>query len=155
MLVSMVSNAGQEGPPGMGGEVVGDMAVVRPVGAVDTSNAGELGVRALHLLRTPGIRHTVFDASGVSFIDAAGMAVIVKLADLAAKRGGTLTVWHPNAQMQRVMQVTGVPEGVIVVHPPKPEREPRSRWLASLRLRSAVRDRAPAPPSTPMAQPVG
>ena len=75
---------------------------------------------------------------------------VPEFADPAAKRGGTLTVWHPNAQMQRVMQVTGVPEGVIVVHPPKPEREPRSRWLASLRLRSVLRDR----PATPVPQPV-
>ncbi|WP_165975473.1 STAS domain-containing protein [Actinomadura rubrisoli] len=82
-------------------------AVVKPHGELDIATAPALRERLTGLLR-PGIRLLVLDLSGVTFCDAAGLAVLVGTRRRANPRGIVMLLAAPGPQVLRVLRATGL-----------------------------------------------
>ncbi|MFD6892812.1 STAS domain-containing protein [Streptomyces sp. NPDC059957] len=92
------------GPPPPAGEAV----VVRLSGEMDLSRVGE--VRALLLeaaTRAGGRADIVVDLSGLTFCDSAGLNLLLRARLQAVESGRTLRLAAPNAQMLRLLEITG------------------------------------------------
>jgi anti-sigma B factor antagonist len=55
------------------------------------------------------------DLAGVPFVDAAAVAALVRLHDLAARRGGTLTLRGASRPVAKVLALTGADELVVLL----------------------------------------
>ena len=82
-------------------------AVVALSGELDAHTAGRLrSLLAEQLLAGPG--NLVIDLSGLSFIDSAGLAVLIA-ADKGMRRAGTkLVLAAPRAPVDKVLRLTGL-----------------------------------------------
>lgn len=76
-------------------------------GELDMSTA-ETTHAAGRLALTSAGRGVVIDVSAVSFIDCAGLAPLVELAQMARARGGRITLVGARAGMRRLLAVTGL-----------------------------------------------
>jgi anti-anti-sigma regulatory factor len=52
--------------------------------------------------------------------DSSGLDALVHAHNRAHAQGGTVTVRHPNALTQRLLQITGL-YGVLIIDPPRPD----------------------------------
>jgi anti-anti-sigma factor len=80
---------------------------VRPVGDLDLATTGELDQR-LRALRAVGFDHLVVDLAAVTFLDSAGVHLLVRWATLARSEGWVLEVLPGRARVERVLDLTGV-----------------------------------------------
>ena len=53
-------------------------------------------------------RRTVLDLGGLSFMDSSGIALILKAHRMARAQLGTIWVEHPNGQVLRVLEASGI-----------------------------------------------
>ncbi|MBQ3011616.1 MAG: STAS domain-containing protein [Oscillospiraceae bacterium] len=53
-------------------------------------------------------KQTVLDFSGLTFMDSSGIALLLKTYRLAKAHDGTVWVEHPNRQVLRVLEASGV-----------------------------------------------
>ena len=53
-------------------------------------------------------RRVVLDFGGLSFMDSSGIALILKVKRLAEQRRGEVWVEHPNRQVLRVLEASGI-----------------------------------------------
>jgi anti-anti-sigma factor len=81
-------------------------AVVRASGEVDLDSSSALRA-ALARLLVAG-RHIVLDLSGVTFIDASGIGVLVGARRSAVRSGLTLALRRPSPVVKKVLEVTSV-----------------------------------------------
>ena len=87
--------------------------LVRVTGAVDMESRGELE-DALVQLGVFGLNLDV-DLRGVTFMDSAGVSMLVHLARQTASRGSTMTVVAPSDQVRRVLALSGVDTMLTIV----------------------------------------
>lgn len=82
-------------------------AVVALTGELDAHTVGRLrSLLAEHLLAGPG--NLVIDLSGLTFIDSAGLAVLIA-ADKGVRRAGTrMVLAAPRAPVSKVLSLTGL-----------------------------------------------
>ncbi len=52
----------------------------------------------------------VIDLSKLDYISSAGLRVLVSTEKLAARRGGSMTLLHPNEEVSEVFEMTGLSE---------------------------------------------
>ena len=84
----------------------GDTAVVRVAGELDS--AGSRLLRAcLGGLLADGVRVLRVDVAGVSFVDAAGLGVLIGAARRMREAGGELVVESPSRPVTRLLTLTG------------------------------------------------
>jgi anti-sigma B factor antagonist len=81
------------------------LSVVQPRGEVDVATTGVLR-RALEEQLARG-RHVVVDLSQVTFLDAAGITVLLAAETEARRAGCRLTVENPAGIVARVLRITG------------------------------------------------
>ncbi len=84
----------------------GGTAVVVLVGELDLATADRLRARLLAVVRTePVPERVVLDVSGLAFVDAAGIAVLLTAQRALAAAGGTVLLRAPSRIVQRVVKV--------------------------------------------------
>lgn len=82
------------------------VAIIAPRDRVDAFTADGLRERLEELL-SASLAHFVVDLSGVTFLDSAGLAVLVSLLKRARLAGGDVSLVWPNAMgPRRVLQLT-------------------------------------------------
>jgi anti-anti-sigma factor len=81
---------------------------VAVVGEIDLANAAALHDRLRTALdeQTPAV--VVLDLTGVTFLDCAGIGVLVAVHNAAVQTGGQLRVSHPRAAVERLLDMTGL-----------------------------------------------
>ena len=84
-----------------------DTHLVAPSGEVDVVTAPKLGRRLLSLLEE-GKRALVVDLSNITFIDSAGVAVLLNARRQICHRRGELVVVCPNERVRRSFQIMGL-----------------------------------------------
>lgn len=90
-------------------------SIVRLHGDIDLATAPALRERLLNALR-PGLRLLILDMSGVSFCDAAGLAVLIGTQRRASALGITLHLAAPRPQVIKVLRITGL-DRYLPIHP--------------------------------------
>jgi anti-sigma B factor antagonist len=98
----------------------GGVGHLRVTGEVDASTAPELRARGSSLL-DDGARTLLVDCSHLTFIDSAGLSVLLDLHDMAERRVATMTIRHPSDQVRRLLSITGLDKKLIVA-PASPVR---------------------------------
>lgn len=89
--------------------------VVKLSGDLDIATTPALRERLTALLH-PGMRLLVLDLSGVSFCDAAGLAVLIGTKRRAASLGIILRLAAPGAQVTKILRFTGL-DRTFTIHP--------------------------------------
>lgn len=92
----------------------GNRAILRLRGEVDICTASRLRDRLAALLKGDGRSAVVLDLSGLEFMDATGLEVLVQAQLLAGARGTELVLAHPPGIVRRLLEVTGL-EGTFPV----------------------------------------
>ena len=129
-------------------------AVVSIRGEVDLLTAPMLG-SVLALLVGQSHPSVVLDMGGLGFMDAAGLGVIVDIAERLADEGGVLIVRSPSPLVRRILDLTGVSalvtlealhvESVTLGEEQRPEDRSRSVQAASASLSSDLAHAASIP----------
>ena len=86
-----------------------EVAVVRPVGDVDTATASPLR-SAIRAQVEAGARHVVLDLSGVEFMGSAGLALLIAEREAAISREGELRLAGVPRTAGRALSLTGLTE---------------------------------------------
>ena len=84
----------------------GSCALVTLVGELDLATADKLRTRLLTVVRSdPPPSRVVLDVSGLHFVDAAGIAVLLAAQRALATTGGELVLRSPSRLVKRVVKV--------------------------------------------------
>jgi anti-anti-sigma factor len=80
------------------------VAVIRVAGEIDVATAPLLqeAIMAQIQCRT----NTIADLADVSFMDASGVGMLIRVDQLARRRGVRLTITHPTGLVARVLRLT-------------------------------------------------
>ncbi len=81
--------------------------ILRLGGELDASSSPELE-RCLRELSDQGHARVLLDLSGLSFVDSAGVSVLIRAKHDAEERGYTLVLGRPTAQVQGVFALLGL-----------------------------------------------
>jgi anti-sigma B factor antagonist len=88
--------------------LVSGVAVVSVSGEVDVSTCGVLRSALLRVVTDENYRGLVLNLAGVTFIDSAGIGVLVGVWRRVSAIDGGLAVAMPSPQVQRVLNATGL-----------------------------------------------
>jgi len=97
----------------------GERAVVRLVGELDVAAEPRLRARLRDLLepgRPTPVRHVVVDAAQLTFLDLAGLRVLVDADTALRRRGGSLVLRAPSRRVRRLLDLARA-EGRLAVEP--------------------------------------
>ena len=75
---------------------------------IDTARRPLVRVLTDLLLKQPAPTRVELDLSGITFMNSAGMAVLVQLQRLAAPRGIEVALVHPTSAVVRPLQLSGL-----------------------------------------------
>jgi anti-sigma B factor antagonist len=84
-----------------------DVVHLQPVGELELATVDEVE-RPLSELLDAGFRKLVLDLAGVTFIDSAGMRMVLIAREAASRVGGSLTVLPGPPPVQRSFELTGL-----------------------------------------------
>jgi anti-sigma B factor antagonist len=82
-------------------------------GELDVVSAPELEQRLAEVLAEPPAR-LLLDLNGLSFVDSAGVSVLIKAKQAAEAGGRTLVLRRPTEQLERVFAVVGLADWLAV-----------------------------------------
>ena len=86
----------------------GGDAVVAVMGELDVASCGALGERLTALVEgRPAPQCVIVDTSGVDFVDACGIGILVTATRQAEERGVPLRIILPSRALQRVLALLG------------------------------------------------
>jgi anti-anti-sigma factor len=83
------------------------LTIARLEGDLDIATAPSLRERLLGVLG-PGVRLLIIDLSGVSFCDAAGLAVLISVQRRTIARGIIVRLAAPRPQLAKLLRITGL-----------------------------------------------
>ncbi|HHW42933.1 MAG TPA: anti-sigma F factor antagonist [Desulfotomaculum sp.] len=89
-------------------EIRQDTLFVRPVGELDLGAADSLRHSVEQALNGNPVRHLVLNLSRVSYIDSAGLGVILGRYKRLAREGGRVSLVGLQPQVRRVMDLSGL-----------------------------------------------
>ena len=81
---------------------------VRPAGDIDAATADPLREEILALVEAEQPEHLVIDLRDVTFMDSAGLAVLVRIRKQQLRHGGAVTVTNPIPRVNRILKITGL-----------------------------------------------
>lgn len=87
----------------------GGAATVRIEGEVEFATAPRLRATLLDLAQD-GATPVVLDLSGVSFLDSAGISLLIQAKKRLASAGSDLVLRRPQTSVRRVLEISGVTE---------------------------------------------
>lgn len=96
-------------------EIVGDVTVVRPVGALDASTAPALHDRLNQLIAADTVK-LVVDLSDVPYMASAGIRVLITALQSARLQSGDLRLACVQPAVARMLELAGLRQ-VLSVHP--------------------------------------
>jgi anti-anti-sigma factor len=96
-----------------------DRAVLTVTGELDAASFTQLR-RHLNECFSDGCKDVTIDLSGVTFIDSAGIGVIVGAMRQLNERRGRLTLAQPSPAVRKVLEITGLAAQMDIVDPPTP-----------------------------------
>ena len=82
-------------------------------GELDAASAPELQRQLDEVLAQPHAR-VMLDLNGLSFVDSAGVSVLIKAKQTAESDGRTLVLRRPTEQLERVFAVVGLADWLTV-----------------------------------------
>lgn len=82
--------------------------VVRPSGELDQHSADVLRSQLDAALAEPDVVRIEFDMSGVTFMDSAGVGVLLGRYRLISKKGGSMGVYGASKSVERILRMSGV-----------------------------------------------
>ena len=82
-------------------------------GELDAATASELERHLEHVLSQPHAR-VVIDLAGLTFVDSAGVSVLIKAKRTAEASGRTVVLRRPTEQLERVFAVVGLADWLSV-----------------------------------------
>ena len=82
-------------------------------GELDAASAPELQRQLAEVLAQPHAR-VMLDLNGLSFVDSAGVSVLIKAKQTAESDGRTLVLRRPTEQLERVFAVVGLADWLTV-----------------------------------------
>lgn len=85
----------------------GQVAVVAPLGRIDTNTSGELE-QALFRRLGAGETRLVIDLSGVEYISSAGLRVLLRAANTVREKGGRLVLCALGRSVREVFDLAGL-----------------------------------------------
>lgn len=88
-------------------------AVLALFGVLDTVSAPELERHLGEVLAEPHAR-VMLDLNGLSFVDSAGVSVLIKAKQTAETNGRELVLRRPTEQLERVFAVVGLADWLAV-----------------------------------------
>jgi anti-sigma B factor antagonist len=91
----------------------GGVGHLRVIGEVDAMTAPELRAAGSQLL-DDNARTLLVDCARLTFIDSAGLSVLIELHDMAEVRYATMTIGHPSDQVRRLLSITGLDRKLIL-----------------------------------------
>jgi anti-anti-sigma factor len=89
-----------------------DEVILQAVGELDIHSCPELD-RAV--TDVAGATRLVLDLSGLSFIDSAGLRVILQAEQTSKAAGGKLVVRAPSPPVRRLFEITGLDDALTVI----------------------------------------
>jgi anti-anti-sigma factor len=104
-------------------EGTGDLRIVRPVGELDISTVAELAPVVERACSSRA--DLVVDLSGLSFLDCAGLRVLLYAHAVTNSNGGSLRLIAGSKTVQRIFQLTGLDTRFRFISPGALERSPR------------------------------
>jgi anti-anti-sigma factor len=87
--------------------VLSDWTICAVAGDVDIFTTSVFREHLLAALQSAGPRILV-DLSGVTFMDASGLGVLILIRRMAMRRGGTLRLYAPTQVMRRLLAASGL-----------------------------------------------
>jgi anti-sigma B factor antagonist len=94
-------------------ESLEDACLLRVGGDIDASSAGDLRMHLRSAHR--GANTTLLDLANVSFIDSAGLRVLLDESAAAAETGHVIFIVRPSAVVRRLIDITDSSGGLAVV----------------------------------------
>jgi anti-sigma B factor antagonist len=91
----------------------GGVGHLHVTGEVDAMTAPELRASGSRLLEE-GARTLLVDCARLTFIDSAGLSVLLELHDLAEVRFATMTIHQPSDHVRRLLSITGLDRKLIL-----------------------------------------
>ena len=80
----------------------------RPAGDIDVATAGPLREELLALVEAEQPEHLVIDLRDVTFMDSAGLSVLIRVRKQQLQHGGDVTVVNPSPRVDRILKITGL-----------------------------------------------
>jgi anti-sigma B factor antagonist len=103
----------------------GECVIVTFAGELDVTNAAETEEAVRGAWQNPA-SHVVFDLTHLTFMDSAGVRVLVRARRQAAEHGLTLVLAAPTPSVARILEITGVDQA-FAVHATVEEALPAAR----------------------------
>ena len=94
-------------------EVQGDTATIGLIGEVDSTSSPEVRAAVLGAL-DGGATSLTFDCAELTFIDSAGLSVLIEAHQQAQLRWGKVTVLRPSASLVRMLEITGLDKELVI-----------------------------------------
>lgn len=94
----------------------GSRTVVHLQGEVDICTASRLRGHLADVMEGDGLAALVLDLSGLEFMDATGLEVLVQARRRAGEQGAQLVLAHPPGIVRRLLEATGL-DGAFLVEP--------------------------------------
>lgn len=92
----------------------GPQTTLSLVGELDPATAPALKERLAELAADTAVSSVVIDLSGITFLDSAGLRVLVAGREALRVGSGELVLRDPNSNVRRVLEVTGLSELITV-----------------------------------------
>lgn len=89
--------------------------ILEIIGRLDSDHADMLAEQAQAAL-SQGRVHLIFDLSGVSFINSAGLRALVQTIKGAQASGGSLILVNPSESVQRALELVGLDSVLPIVY---------------------------------------
>ncbi len=100
-------------------------STVRLCGELDLATAGQLGT-VLAALRHDGCLVVVLDLSGLDFLSAAGVSVLVRADAEFRTVGGQIVLTKPTPSTRRLLAITGLDTSLTLTSPAGPKTDGRT-----------------------------
>jgi anti-anti-sigma factor len=98
-------------------ETLADRVIVRPFGELDCWNVPYVERRLLDV-RDMGVGHLELDLGGLSFLDSAAVALVLRWSRASAEHGFLLRVRADSPRVRRIFEITAVTH---LLEDPSPE----------------------------------
>ena len=95
-------------------ELNNNIRLLKLIGRLDIAGTNEIETQFAAYCAEDNAR-VIVDLSEVDFLASSGIRLITLNAKVAASRGGKLVLLNPQAEVQQVLEVTGIP-AVIPIH---------------------------------------